>query len=133
MKKICEEYQRLVARALEIVDGAPYWSHISSGDISEFGFAQLTIDGDKAVLFWPCTESDWDSCMLSSDSREFPALLLEMHDAELVKWKKNQRAKYDLEQAKKQTEQAAQTQKEERWLYDRLKAKYEPSAYKTGM
>ena len=120
MKDVIAAYDALVARAIDVVDKAPYWKYIS-----EPKFARLSVDGDEAVLIWPDTETDYDWTRITEQAVQFDARLLRLPDDELTAWKAEQMRLY--EQGKKEREEAARAEREEseRRTLAALKAKYE--------
>lgn len=113
-------YDALVDRALSIVREAPYWCFVG-----EPTYARLHIDGATATLVWPETDSSYDGCTIESSQQPFDAKLLLLSDDELAKWKVEQRAIYDREQAAKAVQQANDREAHERAVFEALKAKFE--------
>jgi hypothetical protein len=84
-------YERYLARAKEIVSGAPYWKFIDNED-----FARLTVDGAEATLSWLDISSEcsgsWET---GSINVSFPNTLLTLPEKVFHVWKAEERAKYN--------------------------------------
>lgn len=122
-------YDALVERFCEVVDGAPYFKQISEENEK---YARLSIITDVARLTWPeATSSDDDASILDEETYAIPIDLLFLSDAALKEWKNNQRIIHESKRQERMAvaaAAAAQTASEqERALFARLKAKYEPS------
>jgi hypothetical protein len=113
-------YRNLIARALRIAKGAPYWQHIRPW---ERPFLTFRLEGDDAVLAWPTTE--YDEALLEEASCRFPATLLTLSDADLAAWKEQQDAIYRRQRADEEAASAAARERQERQALATLKAKYE--------
>ncbi len=87
-------YERYLARAKEVVSGAPFWKSVDNED-----FAQLSVDGAEATLSWLDISSGYyGGYETDRESVSFPATLLAMPEDAFKKWKAEQRAEYDRTQ-----------------------------------
>lgn len=116
-----EEYGALVDRALDIVDQAPYWKHISEAE-----FARLEIAGEQAILRYPELESGYYDSGDTIESRDvsFPAYLLFLSEDVFKKWKAVERAAYDEKERKADAARIVERERKERAELAALKAKY---------
>lgn len=110
---------RLTARALEIVDKAPYWKFVSEPEL-----ATLDIDGDDALLRLVSAESDWDVPKIVVEVVKFPAALLFIGHDELTAWKQEQAAIYERQQAEQQEANRQAREAQERATLAALQRKY---------
>ena len=118
---MCERYQALVSRALEIINKAPYWKFAYEAE----EWAHLTIEGDVATIAWPEAYIDYDSPIIERESCSFKASLLLITDKELAIWKKEQFEIYEKAQKERDAEVKVDKETAERALYARLKERYD--------
>jgi len=116
-----ETHRSLVERAVVIVRDAPYFRYVPESE-----WATISIDGDRAVLSWPETDSSYDSCSIERNYTEFPAELLSLNDRDLAAWKAEQQKIYDEKQNAIDAQGRFIAAQRERALFLALKAKYEP-------
>lgn len=118
------EYHEALERALRIPGDAPYWCCLDNTE-----WARIVIDGDTTTLYWPEATTDWDVPKIEQQEISFPTSLLFLTDEEVAQWKKEQRAIYDAEEAKKaeadHAAHVAATEAADRANYERLKKKFE--------
>lgn len=124
-KDICERYDAMVAKAIEVVHGGPpYWGFVYNQE-----WPRLSVDGDTATLRWCIEGIEYGAPDLGSEECSFPVRLLLIPAPELAAWKAKEAAKYVREQGAKKardTHDAAVFKEDhERSEYARLKAKYE--------
>ena len=118
-------YGALVARAVRVVAGAPFWKYVSE---SESGFACLSIEGETATLVWPEASGGLDEgSSIEPESCSFPVALLFISDDELAAWRAEQRTIYERVEQARLTVIASATEARERAVLAQLKAKYEPA------
>ncbi len=116
-----EMIDALTERFINVIDGAPYWNGVYSGE----KFSRLSFDGDEATLIWPEAESGYEgSCSLDTNKVTIPLDLLFLSDDDLAKWKTEQRVLYDQKQAERKTAEARAKEQQERAIYESLKSKF---------
>jgi hypothetical protein len=111
---VIQAYDDLMRKALTIV----YFS--------EPDYARLALlENDEAIVFYPRSESCYDSCSIEQDkSRTFPAALLDASDADVAAWKV-ERARLDKIAGEHwQANRKKHIEEEERRTLAALKAKY---------
>ena len=117
----------LLKRALAIVSGPPSQAYVDDDDGR---FAFINIEGLTATLRWPAVE-DYETGIIREQHREFPADLLFLDDTAFLAWKfKAKAAAEHAEWKRLKAAAAAETERferEQRALYEQLKAKYEES------
>lgn len=118
-QEIVSAYQSLVARAIAVLDKAPYWKHVGYSQ-----HARLEIVDDEATLLWPELEHSYGDSHMSEESASFPARLLTISDAELATWKAAEMVKYEKSQRARQAAAQAEARAEELRTLAKLKAKY---------
>lgn len=125
MIEIITSYDLLVQRALDALDGAPYFKYVEQPT-----FARLDVDGDRATLRWPELEAGYydSGDTIREESVEFDAAVLTMSAEAFRQWKQDSKTVYDRQQKEKQ--EAARKaeevwrEKQERAAYEALKRKY---------
>lgn len=120
IERAIADYDELVARALEVVEGAPYWAYV---DQPRYG--RLSISKDLATITWPEADTSYDVCLIEVQEVSFPAGLLTIERAELEAWKAEQNAEYDRKQMAIQRAHAEAVKQQEMAVLAALKAKYE--------
>ena len=118
---MCERYEALVSRALEIIVKAPYWKFAYEAE----DWARLTIEGNDATITWPEVYVEYESPSIERESCSFKASLLFITDDELAIWKKEQLEVYEKAQEERDAEARADKETAERALYARLKERYD--------
>lgn len=122
------DYLTLVERAVDLVDGPPYWKNVHHEETALLNVS----DDDNATLTWWDSASDYDGHTIESESVTFPTSLLLMNDEARANWKANEREKYDAAQEAKYKREAEQreinVERQERAALAALKAKYEKKA-----
>ncbi len=118
---MCERYEVLISRALEIVDRAPFWKCVYGAE----EWARLTIEGNVATIAWPEVYLEYDNPVIDRESCSFKASLLFITDEELTTWKKEQLKIYEEAQKARDTEARAYKETTERALYARLKERFD--------
>jgi hypothetical protein len=123
-KEIVAAYEKLLARAVEIVSDVPFY-HCIDDDES----ITLTFDGDEAVLSWSSYESDYyGGGSISHDEGRFPASALMLTDDELMELRKKvKKEEAEEERRLRRAQEAVRKEREEeadRIEYARLAAKF---------
>jgi hypothetical protein len=114
------EYDRLLVKALSIVEKAPYWAHVW-----DTGWAKLAVNNGAAILSWPTAESDYDSCTIERHTAEFPVAMLLWDEEQIKEWKKQQKKIYEEKERMCQAARVQQREQQERALFEALKRKYQ--------
>jgi hypothetical protein len=117
--EVMAAYDELVARALAVVDEAPYWTYVSNEC-----HAKLAVSDGLAVLTWPEEETCWDNTTIETRSVSFPLEFLTMPEGELRAWKKEQLRQYNLEKRRREAQRKAEVELKERAALAALQAKY---------
>jgi hypothetical protein len=112
MKDTIAAYDALVARAIAIVDKAPFWRYVG-----EPSFARLTVDGDTATLMWP---EAIQACHVS-----FASALLTLSGREFDEWKAEEMRLHQRKERERKAQEIAEREQSERAALAALKAKYE--------
>ncbi len=119
-ENIIADYDKLLARALKILDGSgPPWGFVWTPE-----WARIQFDGDEVVISCPKAESYYDSTTIECEETRFPSALLFMSEAELLEWKRQARTEYEAAQKRIEAERRLQSERAERAEFDRLKAKF---------
>ncbi len=125
ISKAIHDYDRLLQRALEIMDSPPYWKFV---DI-EGSVAVLVLDPDRPSevgIRWNEAVTEWDVADLRHFEQWFPAELLTMPKTEFEAWKAEQVRLQQERETRRREEEKRREDASERQQYLTLKAKYEP-------
>lgn len=121
-RAVVRDYDALVARALEVLDGPPFWK---AAYVSDGQFARLSIEGDKATIRWQDTRTsygnDWETY---EESTSFPAAYLAMSADELAAFKAKAAEDYKRERAAREARADREAEAKERRLLAKLQQKY---------
>jgi hypothetical protein len=120
MKDTIAAYDALVARAIAIVDKAPFWRYVG-----EPSFARLTVDGDTATLMWPEAETYYDSTTIQACHVSFASALLTLSGREFDEWKAEEMRLHQRKERERKAQEIAEREQSERAALAALKAKYE--------
>ena len=117
-KKLIEQYNALVSRAIEAVDDE---------NIVEEWACRVSVEGDMATLHYPELEAGYYDDDYHTEHRKvsFPAHLLTMPAEEFAAWKRMSKKRKDEANQAAIEESRRQQERLERETLAALKAKYE--------
>lgn len=121
--QVIADYDALVSRALELVDGAPFHTYVPVRR-----HAKLIIKGAAATLVWPEDRTEYDSSYIDERKKKFPATLLFMSADEFASYKLAALEEEARASKAWREKKAAEQEQEQRQLYTALKAKFEGKA-----
>ncbi len=111
---------RLMKRAIKVVEKAPYWKWVDNKD-----WARLFIHEDGEVkLEWFENTIKYDNPHLEEHSVTFPFVLLTMPEAAFERWKEAELEKHNRAEEQRRIERAQLKEMTERAQLAALKAKY---------